>query len=78
MDEQTRQAYRAAYDAWAEHLARVHAVLLDGEAIDPMRRVALLRRESHLKDRYEEARARFLGLPGGDEARGFPPEEVGD
>ncbi len=63
MDEAAAQAYRAAFDAWLAQLQRVHAVLLDGEPLDPMHRIALLRRESHLKARYEEARARFLGLP---------------
>jgi hypothetical protein len=74
VDDQAKQAYRAAYDAWQEQLARVHAVLLDGEPVEPMRRIALLRRESHLKDRYDEARARFLGLPTDDSSGGFPPE----
>ena len=63
MDEAAAQAYRTAFDAWLAQLLRVHAVLLDGEPLDPMHRIALLRRESHLKARYEEARARFLGLP---------------
>lgn len=62
-DEANAQQYRAAYDAWVAQLARLHAVLLDGEPMDPMHRIALLRRESHLKERYDEARARFLGLP---------------
>ena len=77
MDERDAQAYRAAFDAWMEQLGRVHAVLLDGEPLDPMRKIALLRRESHLKERYEEARARFLGLPvedGEGTASAFPPE----
>ena len=76
MDEQAKRDYRAAYDAWSAQLERVHAVLLDGEAMDPMRRVALLRRESHLKERYDEARDRLLGLStGGEVATGsFPPE----
>ena len=77
MDERDAQAYRAAFDAWLEQIRRVHAVLLDGEPLDPMRKIALLRRESHLKERYEEARARFLGLPVEDGAGSestFPPE----
>jgi hypothetical protein len=75
-DDAARAAYRAAYDAWTAELRRVHAVLLDGEPMDPMRRIALLRRESHLKDRYDAARARLLGLPTAAEAEsgGFPPE----
>ena len=74
MDEQAANEYRAAFDAWIAQLQRVHAVLLDGEPIDPMHRIALLRRESHLKERYEEARARFLGLPAPGAAESPFPE----
>ena len=74
MDQQAAAAYRAAFDAWMEQLRRVHAVLLDGEPIDPMHRIALLRRESHLKERYEEARARLLGLPAPGAAESPFPE----
>jgi hypothetical protein len=66
MDESAAKDYRDAYDAWTAQLQRLHAVLLDGEPLDPLHRIALLRRESHLKERYEEARARFLGLPAAD------------
>jgi len=70
------QQYRAAFDAWIAQLRRVHAVLLDGEAMDALHRIALLRRESHLKERYEAARARFLGLPDpeAEVESAFPPE----
>jgi len=76
MDEQTKQDYRRAFDTWSEQLARVHAVLLDGEPLDPLHKVALLRRESQLKGRYEEARARLFGFDTDDTAPGgaFPPE----
>jgi hypothetical protein len=75
MDEQSKQAYRAAFDAWMAQLERVHAVLLDGESMDPMHRIALLRRESQLKARYDEARNRLLGIPDGDgSGSAFPPE----
>jgi hypothetical protein len=75
MDEQAKQEYRAAFDAWLAQLERVHAVLLDGEQMDPMHRIALLRRESHLKARYDEARDRLLGLSSGEGGDGaFPPE----
>lgn len=63
MDEAAIRAYREAFDTWLEQAQRMHAVLLDGEPMDPMRRIALIRRESHLKDRYDEARRRLLGLP---------------
>jgi hypothetical protein len=61
-DEQAKQAYRDAYDRWQRDLLRLHALLLDGESLEPLRRVALLRSESHSHDRYEEMRRRFLGL----------------
>ncbi len=57
-------AYRAAFERWMADLRRVHAVLLDGEPLEPLQRIALLRRESHSKERYEQERARLLGLPG--------------
>lgn len=76
MDDAARE-YKEAFDAWLAQVERVHAVLLDGEPLDPMRKIALLRRESHLKERYDEARARFLGLsePDAAEDSAFPPEE---
>jgi len=60
-------AYREAYERWRRDLDAVHAVILDGEKLDPMHFVALLRRESKSKAKYDEARERLLGLPGGDE-----------
>jgi len=63
-----RQEYREAYSRWQRDLERLHAVLLDGAALDPMHRVALIRSESHSHDRYEAARRRLLGLtPDGDD-----------
>lgn len=77
LDERTVAEYRSAYARWAEDLRRLHEVLLEGKPLDPLHRVALIRRESHSKERYEAARAKLLGLPGGDEQPGgvFPPEE---
>lgn len=66
-DEATVQAYRAAWERWRADLEQLHAVLLDGKPLDPMRRIALLRRESHAKERYESARAALLGTPAPDE-----------
>jgi hypothetical protein len=62
-DNDRKQAYREAYERWQRDLERLHRVLLDGDPIDPMHRVALLRGESHSHDRYEAARRRLLGLP---------------
>lgn len=77
LDEQIVAEYRAAYERWTDDLRRLHEVLLDGKPLDPLHRVALLRRESHSKERYEAARSRLLGLPGEqqDGASAFPPEE---
>lgn len=76
-DVEAIAAYRTAWDRWRSDLEQVHAVLLDGASLDPLHRVALLRRESHSKERYEAARARLFGLPGGgaDAENAFPPEE---
>ncbi|MGI8549415.1 MAG: hypothetical protein ACR2PL_01275 [Dehalococcoidia bacterium] len=62
LDEDRTRDYREAYERWQRDLQGLHRVLLDGEPLDPMHRVALLRSESHSHDRYEEARQRFLGL----------------
>lgn len=69
-EDPVAQEYRTAYARWLEDLTRLHAVLLDGESLDPLRRVALIRRESHSKDRYEAARAKLLGLPDESDAGG--------
>lgn len=66
-DEATIQAYRAAWERWQADLQQLHDVLLDGKQLDPMRRIALLRRESHSKERYEAARAALLGTPAPNE-----------
>lgn len=62
LDEQTVKEYRNAWERWYEDLRRLHEVLLEGKPMDPLHRVALLRRESHSKERYERARAKLLGL----------------
>jgi hypothetical protein len=67
LSPENQSAYREAYERWRRDLDAVHAVILDGEKLDPMHFVALLRRESKSKTKYDEARERLLGLPGGDE-----------
>lgn len=57
-----RTGYRAAYQEWQAQLARLHAVLLDGERRPPDQLKGLLNREAHTKERYEQARRRLLGL----------------
>lgn len=75
-DTNRRQSYVEAYQRWQGDLLRLHRVLLDGEALDPMHRIALLRSESHTHDRYEEARRHFLGLEP-DAATQSPAAEEG-
>jgi hypothetical protein len=70
-----RQTYRDAYERWQRDLQRLHRVLLDGEALDPLHRVALLRGESHSHDAYERARRSFLGLEDADERGQFDDKE---
>ena len=69
-EDDKRQAYRAAYEAWQKQLGDLHAVLLDGRRLDPVRLKGLLNRESRAKRRYDTARLRLLGIeeepaPGG-------------
>ncbi len=61
-DEETKQAYRDAYDAWQKQLAGLHQVFLDGQRLDPVRLKGLLNRESRTKRRYDSARLRLLGI----------------
>jgi len=61
-DEETKQAYREAYEAWQKQLADLHSVFLDGARLDPVRLKGLLNRESRAKRRYDRARLRLLGI----------------
>jgi hypothetical protein len=45
-DEETKQAYREAYDGWQKQLAGLHEVFLDDKRPDPIRLKGLLNRES--------------------------------
>ena len=60
--EDVNEEYRKAYDAWTEHLAGLHRVLLDGERLEPPKLKGLLNREARAKERYDAARKRLLGL----------------
>ena len=62
MDEQSRQEYLAAYEAWQKQLQALHAVYLEGRRLQPPQLKGLLNREARAKDRYDRARARLLGL----------------
>lgn len=72
-DEQTKTDYVSAYEAWLRHLAEVHAVLLEGQRLDPPRLKGLLNREARAKLRYDAARRRLLGIP--DDALEIDGEE---
>jgi hypothetical protein len=61
-DEETKQAYREAYDTWQKQLSGLHEVFLEGKRPDPIRLKGLLNRESRAKRRYDSARLRLLGL----------------
>ena len=61
-DEETKQSYREAYDAWQRQVAGLHEVFLDGKRLDPVRLKGLLNRESRTKRRYDSARLRLLGI----------------
>lgn len=64
--------YMEAYERWQRDIERLHKVFVEGEPLDPMHRVALLRSESHTHDRYEEARRKLLGLPDESESSNSP------
>ena len=62
MDQQTADTYREAYEAWQKQLDQVHAFMLDGEPLHPMKIKGLLNREASAKERYDEARRALLGI----------------
>jgi len=62
MDEDTRTAYRAAYDDWQQQLQRLHAFFFEGARIEPVQIKGLLNREARAKERYDQARRRLLGI----------------
>lgn len=67
LDPERRTAYKEAYERWRRDVDAVHRVILDGEQLDPLHFVALLRRESKSKATYDEAREQLLELPSGDD-----------
>jgi hypothetical protein len=75
-DEETRQAYREAYEAWQKQLADLHRVFLDGARLDPVRLKGLLNRESRAKRRYDRARLRLLGIEEQDVAEDDGAEDA--
>lgn len=73
-EQDHKQEYIDAYERWQRDLTKLHGVLLNGQPLDPMHRIALLRSESHTHDRYEQARQRFLGI--GSESTDSPFDET--
>lgn len=71
LEGERKTAYVDAYERWRRDLDAVHRVLLDGEQLDPLHFVALLRRESKSKERYDSARQTVLGLPSGPDGDPF-------
>jgi hypothetical protein len=61
-DDATIQAYREAWASWMKQLDDVHRVFLDGERMTPDRMKGLLNREARAKARYDDARAKLLGI----------------
>lgn len=62
MPEDSKEEYRQAYEAWSKHVRELHAVLLDGQRLEPPKLKGLLNREARAKERYDAARRRLLGL----------------
>ena len=61
-NDDPKQAYREAYEAWQKHLSGVHDLLLDGNRLPPEQIKGLLNREARAKEKYDEARRRLLGI----------------
>ncbi len=74
-DEETKQAYREAYESWQKQLTGLHQVFLDNQRLDPIRLKGLLNRESRMKRRYDRARLKLLGI---EEDEVFDDEDAGD
>jgi hypothetical protein len=76
LEGRARERYVRAWERWRADIEALHRVLLDGETMDPLHFVALLRRESKSKAQYEAARVEVLGLPA-DDAGPFAMPEPG-
>jgi hypothetical protein len=74
-DEETKQAYREAYEAWQKQVIGLHRVFLDNQRLDPIRLKGLLNRESRMKRRYDRARLKLLGI---EEDEVFDDEDAAD
>ncbi len=74
-DNDAKQAYREALEAWQKQLAGLHEVFLEGKRLDPVRMKGLLNRESRAKRRYDRARLRLLGIEEDDDAEAGEDEQ---
>jgi hypothetical protein len=61
-DSETVSEYREAYETWQKHLSGLHAFMLEGQRLDPIRIKGLLNREARAKRRYDQARLKLLGI----------------
>ena len=66
-DDETKAAYRRAYEDWQAKLGDLHRLLLDGERIPPIQIKGLLNRESRAKRAYDQARLALLGIESEDD-----------
>jgi hypothetical protein len=73
-DSETISEYRDAYEQWQKHLSGLHAFLLEGQRLDPIRIKGLLNREARAKRRYDHARFKLLGI----EDEGVADDDDGD
>src|SRR5688572_26964580 len=62
VEDDPKQAYRAALEQWRKHLDGVHELLLEGKRMPPEQIKGLLNREARAKERYDAARRRLLGI----------------
>ena len=61
-DSETVSEYREAYETWQKHLSGLHAFMLEGQRLDPIRIKGLLNREARAKRKYDQARLKLLGI----------------
>ena len=62
VDDSTKRFYGEAWAAWTKQVESLHATLLDGEQLEPVKLKGLLNREARAKETYDAARLRLLGV----------------
>ena len=63
-DDETKAAYRDAYENWQRQLGQLHELLLEEKRIPPIQIKGLLNREARAKHKYDRARLALLGIEG--------------